>query len=180
MHQEVHISGTVKNNNPFIDPFIHLLDTFDIHTNHPMADEYSFYINSEHPSWHHYDTELARYEVIKNAPFHVLFNDAAITEKVACEIAYAMVQEKPILMVGTPRFSSKITSLLKEVILSNVTHFHSVPISDLATPSTTDFIETAQSTEYALSSSEKALIQSRVKAHFRHLLEEARDIYVQR
>ena len=180
MNQEVHISGIIRSTNTFVTPFINLLDALHIHTNHSLADEHSFYITSEHPAWHHYDTELARYEVIKNAPFHILFNDAPINEKVAREVAYAIAQEKPILMVGSPHFATKITPLLKDSIESNLTAFYPIDFADLTQESLVLFIKNLKSVNYNLSANEKALIHSRVRAHFRHLLEEARDIYVER
>ena len=180
MNQEVHISGIIRSTNTFVTPFIHLLDTLHIHTNHSLADEHSFYITSEHPAWHHYDSEFARYETIKNAPFHILFNDAPINEKVAREVAYAMVQEKPIIMIGTPKFTSKITALLKDSIEANVSQFYLVDFADLTKESLVPFIENLSPIYYTLTPNEKALINARVRAYFRYLLEEARDIYVER
>lgn len=180
MNQEVHISGNVRSINTFFTPFINLLDTLHIHTNHSLTDEHSFYITSEHPAWHHYDTELARYETIKNAPFHVLFNDAPINENAAREVAYAIIQKKPILMVGSLQFTAKTSPLLKECIESNLAKFYTIDFADLTKESLVGFIENPTNPNYTLSSNEKALINARVRAYFRYLLEEARDIYVQR
>jgi hypothetical protein len=178
MNQEICISGTIQPYNQAFKTLVGLLDGIGVHATHP-TDE-SFYINSQHPAWHHYDTQLALYESIAHAPFHILFNDGAITEDVARQMLYAILKERPVLMTGSPVFDDSISLFSKDILRRHVPLFHSINLPALEQTEIASLITRLSPVDYMLNESEKVLIQSRVKAHFRRLLDEARDIYVEK
>lgn len=173
-----HISGNIRPNNQAVDTLVSMLGNLGVRAAHP-ADE-SFYINSQHPAWHHYDTQLALYESIAQSPFHIVFNDGAITEDVGRQILYALLKERPILMTGAPTFDTSLSPFAKDIIVKRINQFHSVLLPGLEQSEMNELIKRVKPINYHLNENEKVLIRSRVKAHFRRLLEEARDIYVEK
>lgn len=172
------ISGNIRPNNPAIDVLVSMLGNLGVRAAHP-TDE-SFYINSQHPAWHHYDTQIALYESIAQSPFHIVFNDGPITEEVGRQILYALLKERPILMTGAPTFDATISPFAKEIIVKRFDTFHSMLLPGLEPSEMNELITRVKPVDYRLSENEKVLIHSRIKTHFRHLLEDARDIYVEK
>lgn len=173
------IIGNVRPDNDALYQLIETLGKLGVRATHPPMEEL-FIINSKHPAWHHYDTELAVYESIADAPFHIIFNQGEIDEEIGRQIAFAMLKNRPILMTGAPAFSKKISPFLCELITKKMQQFHSMKLPELETEEMETLIGHLGPQDYKLTDSERVLINSRVKAHFRRLLEEARDIYVER
>jgi hypothetical protein len=129
-------------------------------------------------TWHHYDTELALYESIAQSPFYSVFDDCVIDATIGRELLYAMTKNRPILVGKTPRFTKTAQPFVRDTITSHMTQFHVVKLSELDPRDLITFIEKLAPCDYRLTESEGVLINSHVKAHFRRLLDEARDVYV--
>jgi hypothetical protein len=173
------IIGNIQPGNQALDMLVGVLGQLGVRAAHPSADGF-FTISSEHPAWHHYDTELELYESIAKSPFHILFNDGAITDTAGQQLLYAMLKNRPIIMSGTPTFSDTISPFARDTIMTHLHRFHAVHLPGLDATEMKALLSHLKPCDYALTNSEKVLIQSRVRAHFRRLLEEARDIYVER
>ncbi len=174
-----HISGNIRPGNSALDAIINTLGTVGVHAANPSEDGL-FSINSQHPAWHHYDTELALYESIAEAPFHIILNDGEITESIGRQILYAMSQGRPIVMTGLPTFATDISSFTRETILNHASQFHAINLAGLEKEEMRELVDTVSPQDYRLTDSEKVLIRAKVRSHFRRLLEEARDIYVEK
>jgi hypothetical protein len=179
MTTATHIIGNIQSNNQLLDTLVGTLGKLGVRATHPPTGEY-FYINSQHPAWHHYDTAIALYESIAESPFHIIFNDGEINEEVGRQIMYAMTKNRPILMTGAPKFAASLNPFAREMIMQHMHLFHSINLPGLEQDELKTLIGHLQSCDYHLTNSEKILINSRVKTHFRKLLEEARDIYVEK
>jgi hypothetical protein len=150
-----------------------------VHAANPSEDGL-FNINSQHPAWHHYDTELALYESIAEAPFHIILNDGEINDVIGRQIMYAMTKGRPIIMTGVPKFDADIDPFTRETILNHVQQFHSINLAGLEKEEMRNLIDAVSPQDYQLTNNESVLIRAKVRSHFRRLLEEARDIYVEK
>lgn len=179
MIASTHISGNIRPDNSTLDVIINTLGTIGVHAANP-SDDGLFHINSQHPAWHHYDTELALYESIAEAPFHIILNDGDITETIGQQIMYAMTKGRPIIMTGVPKFDADINPFTRETILNHVSQFHSINLAGLEKEEMRNLIDIVAPQDYQLTNNETVLIRAKVRSHFRRLLEEARDIYVEK
>lgn len=173
------ISGNIRPGNNALDAIINTLGTIGVHAANP-SDDGLFHINSQHPAWHHYDTELALYESIAEAPFHIILNDGEIDESVGRQILYALSKNRPIIMTGVPKFDADISPFTRETILNHVSQFHAINLAGLEKDEMQRLIDAVSPQDYQLTDSEKILIRAKIRSHFRRLLEEARDIYVEK
>ncbi|MDX2776545.1 hypothetical protein PV379_04235 [Streptomyces caniscabiei] len=173
------IIGNVRPDNDALYQLIETLGRLGVQATHPPMEEL-FIINSQHPAWHHYDTQLAVYESIAEAPFHIIFNEGEINEEIGRQIVFAMLKNRPILMTGAPAFSKKLSPFFRDLITAKMQLFHSMKLPELETEEMQTLLGHLGPQDYGLTESERVLINSRVKAHFRRLLEEARDIYVEK
>lgn len=172
------ISGNIRPNNQTLDALVGMLGQLGISAAYPSMDEPSFYAGDQHIAWRYYDKELALYESIATSPFHIVFNDGDITEPVARQILYAMAKNRPILMTGAPTFSATLSPFMRDTIITHMQQFHSINLPELEPGEVKNLISRVGPQDYNLTSNEKTLIQSGVKAHFRKLLDQARDLYV--
>ncbi|HJP80882.1 MAG TPA: hypothetical protein VJ841_00595 [Candidatus Saccharimonadales bacterium] len=172
------IIGNVRPDNDALFQLIETLGRLGVQASHPPMEEL-FIINSQHPAWHHYDTQLDVYESIAQAPFHIVFNEGKINEEIGRQIAFAMLKDRPILMTGAPHFDGKLSPFFRDLITAKMPLFHSIKLPELEKEEMKQLLGHLGPQDYSLTDSERVLINSRVKAHFRRLLEEARDIYVE-
>jgi len=174
------ISGNIRPDNQTLDVLISTLGQFGINATYPSVDEPSFYVSDEHLAWRHYDKELALYEAIASSPFHIVFNDGEITEDIGRQVLYAMAKSCPILMTGVPTFASTLSPFTRDIIVAHMPQFHSISLPHLEPQEMKSLINDITTRDYGLTKNERTLIQSRVKAHFRKLLDQAQNIYVKK
>lgn len=173
------ISGNIHPDNRALHTLQGVFAQLNIRVTHPSADELFFY-NRKDPdtTWQRYDNELSLYKSISNSPFHIIFNDGKIDQNVGRQILYAMTKKRPILMTGAPVFASSVTPFTRDLIKAHVWQFHSINLPELEASEMKLLISKLIPKDYKLSENEKVLIHSQTKAHFRRLLEDAREIYV--
>lgn len=75
-----------------------------------------------------YDVEIAFFEAIKRNPIHIVHNKhetdyGYIGESASIEIAYAILQNKPIVLLYNPTFSNKVPPAVKKLIEANARNF---------------------------------------------------------
>src|SRR3989344_2356242 len=71
-----------------------------------------------------YDVELAFFSAIRTNPVHVVHNKHGrqrgyIGESASIEISYALLHEKPVMMLYTPVFSAKVPECVRELMRQN-------------------------------------------------------------
>jgi hypothetical protein len=179
MTSTISISGNIHPNNLAFHTLITMLEQLDIHVAHPSADEPLLYSGTASDAWRQHDREVALFETIGAARFHIMYNDDAINETAGRQILYAMAKHRSILMTGTPTFTGDISPFTRDTILAHVQQFHSINLPELDIDELKVLISKLTQKDYRLAEGEKVLINSRIKAHFRRLLERAREIYVE-
>lgn len=178
MNIATQISGNIHPGNSALRALKSMLTLIGIHVTHPSRDESLFYEADSRATWRQYDNELAFYNSIADSPFHIVYNDGAIDDEIARQISYAMLKKRPILMTGAPTFSSSLSPFIRSVIIKHIHSFHSVNLPNLELTELSLLLGKLKPTDYSLSKNEKVLINAQVKAHFRNLLEEAKQLRI--
>lgn len=121
-----------------------------------------------------YHVALDNFDLIKQNDTYILYSHhVPITKEVALEIMYAMLNNKPIIMLHPPVFSKDIDLFSREAITKRI---NKIMICDLQVLSEDDlhtFLHnTAQDrVNYVVTKRETVQIKSRLKAYFRNLTE---------
>ena len=110
--------------------------------------------------------------------FHIIYNDGSIDDKIGSQILYAILKGRPIVMTGAPDFDDSISPYMKSIIEQHMPLFHSINLPELDLIELSHLLRKLEATDYKLSTSQKILIKSHIKTHFRDLLDEARDIHL--
>lgn len=87
-----------------------------------------------------------------------------------------MLKERPILMTGAPVFSEDLSLFIRDTLKKHLHDFHSINLPELELTELSILLSKLKPTSYSLSKNEKVLINSRVKALFRNLLSEAKEL----
>jgi hypothetical protein len=146
-----------------------------ISVTHPTPDESLFYTDSVNAAWQQYNSELFFYESIADSAFHVIYNDEKIDKDMARQILYAMLKNQPIVMTGKPVFARDVSSFARELITRHADTFHFVDLPELELTELSKLFSKVKPVDYNLLGSEKILINARIKAHFRELLDLAKN-----
>jgi hypothetical protein len=176
MNVATQISGNIRPGNKALIALKSMLAHIGIHVAHPVKDESLFYGGDTSTLWQHYDKELEFYDSIGRSSFHIIYNDGVIDNEIGLQILYAMLKERPILMTGAPVFSDDISLFVRDTIVKHSPKFHSINLPELELTELSLLLQKLKPTNYSLSKHEKVLINARVKALFRHLLEEAKEL----
>jgi hypothetical protein len=86
-----------------------------------------------------------------------------------------MRYNKPIVLLHNPYFGKTTNLLFREIITRNLDRIQIIDLSTMPSTSLAAAINDVPKTvSYALTENEKALINSHLKEHFRHLLQPAK------
>src|SRR5689334_12884085 len=104
MKLQTQMTGRVPSS-PCILDFKEKLQSFAISVAHPYDDGFIF--NSS--KWSAYELALDKYESIERSDFHIVFNvNGDLDDEMAQEIEFAMLKNKPIIMMHVPSFDKSI------------------------------------------------------------------------
>lgn len=175
MNVSTQISGDIHSHSPALHALRHMLIQLGIHVAHPTEDEPLFYTTSMNAAWQQYNNELDFYEAIANSAFHIIHNDKKIDELTSQQILYAILKNRPIVMTSGLVFSPKVSTFTRELIEKHAHSFQFVDLDGLDLIEFSHIFGKFKTIDYVLSDSEKVLINSRVKSHFRRLLDGAKN-----
>jgi len=176
MNVATQISGTIRPGNKALIALGTMLSHIGIKVAHPTKDEPFFYETDPSMPWQHYNKELEFYDSIGKSSFHIVYNDGIIDNKIGLQILYAMLKERPILMTGAPVFSDDLSLFIRETLNKHLQEFHSINLPELELTELSLLLYKLKPTNYSLSKNENVLIRAKVKAHFRDLITEAKDL----
>lgn len=176
MNVATQISGNIRPGNKALIALNSMLTHIGINVARPVKDEPFFYGTDMDTPWQHYNKELEFYDSISRSSFHIVYNDGAIDNEIGLQILYAMLKERPILMTGAPVFSEDLSLFMRDTLKKHLQDFHSINLPELELTELSILLSKLKPTSYSLSKNEKVLINSRVKALFRNLLTEAKEL----
>lgn len=119
-----------------------------------------------------YEGQLAHFQQILDANFHLVANqNEAIGYNTATQILFAMIKNKPILMLDLPQFSPDIDLFAHELIERCLGKILVMNVHIFEPQELQMFLDSLGGPiNYVLTRQDKALIQSRVRRHFYSLL----------
>lgn len=116
-----------------------------------------------------YSSEVMFLKNIKQNPIQVVYNingglDGYIGESTSIETAYAMLLNKPIVLLREPLFSSTIPTRVRELIESRVRSLPVVPLDKHDSSSVADYLSllATKQVDYNFSTEEKALLMREI------------------
>lgn len=168
------ISGDFYPHNIPLLTFKNMLAQLGVSVTHPTQDESFSYTHKVNAAWQKYNNELFFYESIAASTFHILYNDGAVDKDIARQIIYAILKNRPIVMIGELAFAKEVSSFTRELITSHMDQFHIVDLVELDLTELSRLFTKIKPIDYQLLSIEKILINAQVKAHFRALLDQAK------
>ncbi|MGH7196691.1 MAG: hypothetical protein ACREGJ_02915 [Candidatus Saccharimonadales bacterium] len=125
-----------------------------------------------------YDGEVNYYHAVSNANFHTIANDGKgrlghIDENAALEIMHAMLKRKPIVLLHAPVFDRNVGPFARGVIANRLSKLMVCNLLELDDEDARQFLQniTESDVNYTLTHHEETIIKSRLKAHFRKLLQ---------
>ena len=178
MNVATQISGNIRPGNKALIALKSMLAHIGIHVAQPVKDESLFYEADASTMWQHYDKALEFYDSIARSSFHIVYNDGTIDNEIGLQILYAMLKERPILMTGAPVFSDDLSLFIRDTLKKHSQKFHSINLPELELTELSLLLQKLKPTNYSLSKNEKVLINARVKALFRDLLAEAKELRI--
>lgn len=176
MNVVTQISGNIRPGNMALRALKSMLAHIGINVTHPTADESLFYEADANAMWRRYDNEVEFYRSIADSSFHIIYNDGEIDEEVGTQIAYAMLKNRPIIMTGAPRFADNLSLFIRDTIKKHLHYFHVMKLPELELTELSQLLHKLKPTNYSLSKSEQVLINARVRALFRNLLDDAQEL----
>lgn len=147
------------------------LQQLDIKVTHPKDG----FVFTSHP-WDAYEYELGFYDSLARSSFHIIWNeDGRLTPDLARQLLYAMTKQRPVVLLEKPYFTPEVDPFTREAISARqpeffVAHLHRMEPAEL----NYELKNLPETVDYQLAPRELTLIHSRVKAHFRQLLEAAK------
>lgn len=175
MNVTAQISSNTRPHSEALHALESMFTQLGIRVAHPAQDEPLLYSNDQNVAWQRYNNELFFYESIAGSSFHIIYNDGKVNEDTSREILYAMLKNRPIFIVGELVFLTKTSSFARDLIMKHVHQFHTVDLAELELAELNRLLNKAKPVDYQLLGSEKILINARVKAHFRELLDRAKN-----
>ena len=176
MNVATQISGNIRPHSPALHAFRHMLIQLGIHVARPTQDEPPFYTTGMNAAWRQYNNELDFYEAIADSTFHIIHSNERIDELISQQILYAMLKNRPIVMTSKLRFGPDVSAFTRELIEKHSPSLHIVDLAALDLTELSNVLGKLKTIDYGLSNSERILIRSRVKSHFRKLLDTAKDV----
>ncbi len=176
MNVATQISGNIRPGNKALLALKSMLTHIGIYVAHPVKDELFFYDADVDMPWQHYDKELEFYDSIARSSFHIVYNDGVINNEIGLQILYAMLKERPILMTGAPIFADDLSLFMRDTLKKHLHELHSINLPELELTELSILLSKLKPTSYSLSKNETVLINASVKALFRNLLSEAKEL----
>ena len=176
MSAATQISGNIQPNNAAFKNLLAMLTKLGIYVEHSPKNRPSFYDTELQLAWQQYNNQLALYESIADSTFHIIYNDGPIDDDIGSQILYAVLKNRPVVMAGAPTFTDDIHPFVREIIIKQMRHFHSVLLGELELDDLDTLLKQLKPTTYSLSNSQKVLIHAHIKAHFRDLLQTAKEV----
>lgn len=127
--------------------------------------------------WSKYEVDLHHFLSIKDSDFHVVCNEIAtrpgfIDYETALSILAAMLYRKPIVLTHTPSFSTTVDYFTRELITANVSRMQLLALPTFSSREIKDLLDALpKRIDYQLNAHQQALIASKLKEHFRDLLQ---------
>lgn len=145
---------------------------------HPYQDGLIFSNNQpiQQGDWSEYEIMMAHYDCIADARVHIVVNNKGrISNEMAREISFAMLKNKPIIMMHTPVFEETVEWLYRLQLAPRDNKFIYCDLNILDDDDTLACIESsaAKSVSYQLTNSEIRRINYSLKVYFRELLSES-------
>jgi hypothetical protein len=170
----IHTGDDNHPSNSLIFPFGHILRLIGMNTAHSSPSELFFYKKSLNERWHTYDDEVTLYRTIAESPFLIIYGEHLVNRELARHICYAMLKKRPILIIGSLKFSRDTMPFTRSVIAKRLHSFYAISLAELELTKLSLFLSKVKPVDYSLSKHEKVLINACIKAHFRILAEQIR------
>lgn len=127
--------------------------------------------------WSKYEVDLHHFSSIKDSDFHVVCNEITthpgfIDYETALSILAAMLYRKPIILTHTPSFSTTVDYFTRELIKANVSRMQLLALPTFNSREIKSLLDALpKRIDYQLTAHEQTLIASKLKEHFRDLLQ---------
>ena len=121
-----------------------------------------------------YHVAVDNFEMIRRNHSYILFSShRLITPEIALELLYAMLHKKPIILLTPPMFTKSIDLFSEHAITSRLSKILVCDVQLLDEVDLHQFLHSAAEVpmNYVITKHETALIQSRLRAYFRELVE---------
>jgi hypothetical protein len=181
MRLTTQISSDYQHNSMSAYTLKDLLETHGVSVVHPLANDLMFANDHAHyEGWSPYDTSLDYFESIADSSFHTVANsDGIIHGNTTLTIAYAISRNKPVILLAEPQLADDIDGGIARIIHE---HGDKLIIADLIHLPSTELQEMlpriAKPVDYHLTSRERSLVRSEIRAYFRNLLTPAAPAHV--
>ena len=156
----------------------------DVHVSHPMSDEIISTVDGRGFTFDpgkisFLDVETDYYESIRTSSFHTVNNRFGddlgyVGGSASLEIAYAMVQHKPILLMHPPRYAASANPLCIEILAAreDLLRVHDLSLmDDEEAASVVRAVAEIQSVDYGLSLEARQFVMGQVDALFDQIRE---------
>ena len=141
---------------------------------HSYGDGFIFNMTKRHSNkWSPYELTLNHYESIKGASLYIVFNaEGFIGEEVVQEIEFAMLKNKPVVMLRMPMFDKSVDLACRQILAEKIDKITICDITMLDDNDTRLFLEQSSSraVNYHLTNNEIKDINRRLKSYFRELI----------
>lgn len=141
----------------------------------PTSPDATFARNITQAGWAKYEDQLNLYDAIARSSFHLVLNEGALNRETLLEVLYAMSKGKPVVFSHPPSFDATVTPFMSEVLDARLKQIKVGDLTSLELAELSYLINgLPQTIDYHFSDHETALVRSLIKAHFRKLLENAK------
>ena len=170
------IGGKYHPNNKLLFALKDKLMPLGIEVTHPISQDFvSDTANGFDPAvFSSYNVGLDYYESIAESNFHIVCNsfednDGYVGESAAREILYAMLKNRPIILLFNPNLKPSIDHLTRDIITRHQSQLHVANLLAMDDQEIESYLDKVAASQpaYDLSSHEKTLIRSRVRTYFR-------------
>ena len=133
------------------------------------------YFSFNPQKWLKYEVELDYFQSIANSDVHIISNDSVIADGVidketSLSMLYAMLQNKPIVVVKEAVLTRQSDHLLHEILKTRQNLIHQLPLRSMPEAEIQMRLAELEPVDYKLTPREENLIKFRLKSHFRELL----------
>lgn len=167
MNAVTHISGNIyANKSAPLRALQHLITFVGMHVAHPLADGPFSY---KQATWQRYETEVEFYRTIAESAFYIAYCDDEIDGQTALQIMYAMLRRRPVIITGKLRYARSLSLFARQTLARHAGEFHRVSLDDLELAELSLLLRTRRPKSYGLTDTEKLLMKSLLRAHFRRI-----------
>jgi len=169
------ISSKYSPGNSELFSFKEMLRTAGIAISYPIGDEIigyeeQFAITVPHEAeLPFYSSEIRFLKNVKENPVHVVYNinggtDGYIGESTSIETAYAMVFNKPIVLLRNPFFAQTVPPTIRDILSERLENLPIVPLDKQTPESIADYLHSLSSVQvdYNLTEEEKDLLMKEI------------------